>query len=154
MTEIDFLDSADANWWYDLPVYQRVSIKNLLDSGLSEEDAAAMWLSRTGPDNNFAFGAGSPGANFLSSVQTEFRKFLCGDSAYDDLRRDAKSAWNGTKLPVVAAIAAGIGATIGVAAAVIMPVVALLLSAAARIGLQAWCNMPAPPPLTAIPPTT
>jgi hypothetical protein len=146
VTAVNILSDGPEDWWSDLPGYQTTIIRELLASGMSETEAAELWLSRVGPDNNFAFGAGSPGANFLASVQTEFRKFLCGDAQYEQLRQQANETWNGMKIPVVAAIAAGIGATVGVAAAVIMPVVALLLTAAAKIGLNAWCNLPQPPP--------
>lgn len=144
MTDITFLANGPAEWWSELPPYQTASIEAMIAAGMTEHQVAELWLSRVGPDNNFAFGAGSPGANFLASVQTEFRKFLCGDPEYDALRTQANETWNGLRIPVVATIAAGIGATVGVAAAVVMPVVALLLTAAARIGLNAWCNLPAP----------
>lgn len=149
-TVLDFSENG-GGWIESLPAYQRAVIDELLASGLTEEGAAETWLSRTGPDNNFGFGAGATSANYLASVKSEFRKLVCGDQTYEALRKEAEKIWNGTKYSIVSAIAIGIAAQIGVAVAVIIPVVALLLAAVGKVGLNAWCNMPPPPSATLTP---
>jgi hypothetical protein len=149
-TTLEFPDDH-GGWVESLPSYQRVLIHELLSSGLDEEAVAEAWLSRTGPDNNFGFGTSPAASNYLASVKAEFRKFICGDPTYEALRQDAQKVWNGTKYPIVSVIAIGIASQIGVAVAVITPVVALLLAAVGKIGLNAWCNMPPPPTATLTP---
>lgn len=139
---------APEDWLSGLPTYQINLVNELLSSGLSETEAAELWLSRVGPDNNFAFGAGNPGTNYLSAVQTEFRKLICGDDSYEAVRAEASKVWGGAKYGIVSMMALAIAAHVGIAAAVIAPVIALLMSAVGRIGINAWCALPPPPPPT------
>lgn len=150
-TALDFGENGGSGWVESLPKYQQTVINELLASGLDEEAVAETWLSRTGPDNNFGFGAGAASANYLASVKVEFRKLVCGDPIYETLRKEAAKIWNGSKYSVVSVIAIGVAAQIGVAVAVITPVVALLLAAVGKVGLNAWCNMPPPPSATLTP---
>jgi len=152
-TTLEFSDDHRTGWVESLPAYQRTVIAELLASGLDEEGVAETWLSRTGPDNNFGFGAGPASSNYLASVKGEFRKLICGDPSYETLRQDAQKIWDGSKFSIVSAIAIGIAAHIGVAVAVITPVVALLLAAVCKVGLNAWCNLPPPPNVTLTPTT-
>lgn len=76
-----------------------------------------------------------------SSVKSEFRQFMCGDAnAYSDLRatwgeyekKGAKAATH--------ALSAAIGAQVGMAGAVLAPVVIWLLLVSVRIGKNALCK--------------
>jgi len=150
-TQLDFSKSQPQDWLNDLPTFQRSAIETFLKGGLTEEEVAELWLSRIGSDQNIGFGAGTVASNYLASVKSEFRKFVCGDADYESLRLEAEKVWVGTKYPIVVLIAGVIGAKLGLAAAVISPVVALLLAAVCKIGKNAWCNMPPPvsPSITA-----
>ena len=100
---------------------------------------ATLWVSRVGPENTFSFGVGGAAGNFFEQVKNEFNKFICGDESYEDLRKKVKEYWKKNNPCVVTTIAIVIGSKISIAAAVLTPVIALLLAAASQIGLAAWC---------------
>lgn len=145
MTTVLPLETATADEWLStIPAYQRDSFEQLMGGGMSEEETIAFWLSRNGPDQTVGFGAGSNAGNYLSSVKTEFRKLMCGDEAYEPTRKEATKVWEGGRLSVVSVIASAIAIHVGIAVAVLVPVIALLLSAVGKVGLEAWCKMPPP----------
>jgi len=134
-------------WFAGLPQSQAESILHLVDSGKSEEEVGELWLSRTGSNNTVGFGVGGPIQSFYSNVKKEFAAFVCGDEKYSDERKQASEIWkNQGKVGLVSMVAALVASTVGLAAAAIVPVIALLFSLAAKIGLNAFCaacNFPA-----------
>ena len=139
-TALPIDDVAGDVWLSSLSGYQKTLVAELLASGLSEESVAELWLSRASAEHTAAFGGASVGANFLSSIKTELRKVICGDPEYEDIRKEALSIWSGQKYAVVAIIAGAVALHLGLAVVAVTPVVALLLSAVRKIGLNAWCN--------------
>lgn len=129
-------------WINALSGSDRMRVRQLLENGLTEEQAAEVWLGRTGSEMTFGYGASNRGANYLDSLKRELRHLVCGGSeAYNDLRTQFAAYTQRGATVIVGVISAAIAATINIAAGVIAPVVALLLSAICRVGLNAYCNM-------------
>lgn len=127
-------------WFEGLPKSQAESIEQLVASGKSEEEIGELWLSRTGSNNTVGFGVGGPIQSFYANVKKEFTAFVCGDEKYKDERAQAAQIWNNQgKVGLVSMVAAVVANTVGLAAAAVVPVIALLFSVAAKIGLNAFC---------------
>ena len=83
------------------------------------------------------FGAGG---QIWDIIKREFRLFICEkDSKYDDLREKLNKLSSESTTAIVAVISAGLGATIGAAAAAISPLIAILLIAFIRLGKEGFC---------------
>jgi len=146
MSELDLTGAHPREWIESLPNYQKATIDALIHAGNDLDAIATIWLSQTGPENNFAFGAASnPQQNIADAVRSELRKLICGDPSYDDLRARIAMDWNKSKLVVVSTIAAVVSGVVGVAAGVLVPVVAVVLAVASEVGTKAWCAASAPP---------
>lgn len=143
---IDIELSPDG-WLDAVPKAQANLILQMLEGGTSEEQIAEMWLSSTGAATTSGFGAGGPIQTFFVNVKAEFIDFVCGDDKYAAERSQAQTVWKEHgKIGLVAMIAAAIAPHVGLAAAAILPVIALLMSLVAKVSLNAFCK-------TAIKPT-
>jgi hypothetical protein len=140
MTEIDPSSISPEQWLDGIHPAYRDAINAMVAQGSPYETIATVWLSKAGPENTFSFGAGGAAGNFFEQVKAEFNKLVCGDAEYEDLRKRAAEQWQKGGSYVSVAVAAFIGAKLGIAAAVLIPVIALLFAAASRIGLKAWCE--------------
>ncbi len=79
--------------------------------------------------------------SFYANVKAEVIAFVCGDAKYQAERTQAEAIWKTHgKIGLVAAVAAAISPYVGLAAAAIIPVIALLFSLAAKVGLNAFCK--------------
>tara|TARA_Y100000588_G_scaffold124900_1_gene136821 strand:- start:4705 stop:5127 length:423 start_codon:yes stop_codon:yes gene_type:complete len=130
--KVDELDNA-------LEDYQKTLIQNLIDNGASYEEAANTYLS-VNADSTSPFGTINSDKDFFSEVKKQFHKLLCGHSDYEEERKEILGGVSEIGSGVTTAIATWIGATFGVAMAIVLPVVVLLLKLAAKIGLNAWCE--------------
>jgi hypothetical protein len=140
--ELEGFSSPDA--FAEVPSYQRQTLDDLLASGMTHEAVGAVWLDQIGASTNAPFGTGTTGPSLFENFKMEFNKLLCGDDKYKKVRTDASGKWKEYKSGVVLSIAAAIGNALGTAAIVLVPAVALLLSAALEVGLNAWCATYAP----------
>jgi hypothetical protein len=153
MTIIDFSGSNPSDWIEALPEYQKATVNAMLDGGSDYEEVAGSWLSRVGPQNTYPFGASarpqdnfgigvpSTQASYISSVKSELSNLICGDSKYEGIRNQVAEMWNKDKMVIVSTITAAIANFVGVAAAALMPVVALLLALISKVGTSAWCSL-------------
>lgn len=79
-------------------------------------------------------------SGYFARVKSELNILLCtNDKKYAQLRKKLTSIKN--QHTIVAAIAAAIGAIIGLSAAVIMPFVAIILMTLLQVGLNAYCSV-------------
>ena len=79
--------------------------------------------------------------DYWRQVLVEIHKLICtSDPAYDDLRKRIKAAGVALEKGIIPAIAGAIGATIGLAAGVLVPFVALAIIGIAKVGRNAWCS--------------
>lgn len=80
-------------------------------------------------------------SRYFPAIKAEFAKLLCGHADYEDDRERAEGLWNTGKDYVLMAISAAIGASLGVAAAIILPIVTFLLYLASKMGVNVWCRV-------------
>lgn len=140
---ISFPQLNPGDWLDQLRPWQRELIESNLKVGSTPEQVAELWLSRTGSDQTLGFGGARKAANYLESVKAELRKLVCGDDSYTELRAKIAAQWSEGYKYILSMIVAAVSAVINVAAAVLTPVIALLLEFVCRIGANAWCNSPA-----------
>lgn len=135
------IELTEGGWLDGLSDSALKSIDVLLDSGKSEEQVAEMWLSTQGPSSTLGFGSNGSLQNFYENVKQEFIDFVCGDPRYEEDRVKAFEIWNKHgKTALVSAVSVIISGVIGLAAAAIIPVVALLFSLLSKIGVNAFCS--------------
>lgn len=139
MNEFDQVNDG-LDWIGSLKSYQSAPILQMKAEGTSLEDIAVRLLSKTGSENTAPFGAGSAPKNYFEALKAEFKEFMCGGEKYEGLRKQISKAWDKGKLHVMAIIAGGIGSTLGLGSAVILPVIAILLTIVSNIGRNAWCS--------------
>ena len=85
-------------------------------------------------------GTGQWTANLWEAVKSEFRSFLCTESEpYAELRRDWDDLREKSPTAAIGALAKLIGAKLGVAAGVVVPLVTWLFLVALRTGKEAVC---------------
>jgi hypothetical protein len=139
VTDLDVNANQPELWINELLPYQQGSVRELLQGGQDYEEAAKAWLTNIGAGANAPFGSNTAGPGLFDNLKTEFNKLVCGDPAYADLRKQTAETWEKYKPGILMTIAAAIGAALGVAAVVLVPAVALLLTALSTVGVNAWC---------------
>lgn len=135
------LDDDPIKWVQGLPEYQRVTIEKLLASGSSFDDVAQAWISASA-ENTYRFAATSQVGNkgaFLENLRKEIRAFLCGDKKYKKERDGLFGKKGVAQTYVISAMAVAIAPYLGVASAVISPLIALVLASIGKMALNAWC---------------
>ena len=130
-----------SEWVAELKPYQSNSISLLLDTH-TEEETIKLWLSANGPTANIPFGgANTPSSElFFDRFKQEFRKFVCGDPAYESFREQLLAETPMAKSIYISTISAALGATFGYAATLLAPAVAIMLHLVGTMGINAWCN--------------
>ena len=124
-----------------LKPYQRISILNLIEK-YGDEEAAKKWLMANGPADTIKFGGQQMGdpQPFWDKLMAEFRAIVCGDEKYkkevDSLLEQAKPV----ALVVVTSISTLLATSLGIAAALISPVVVILLKMVCKVGINMWCK--------------
>jgi hypothetical protein len=137
------IDGTSADWISALSKHEAETIRAMSASGINLPDIAPNWLTRAGPENTFPFGVESVPKGFYQRIKDELHKLICGDPSYKDLRKQIATQMKQHKGKVIAMIAAAVGALIGLSAVAIVPVVAIILSIVAEVGVNAWCKVPA-----------
>ncbi|WP_438461973.1 hypothetical protein [Marinomonas sp. PE14-40] len=125
-------------WLEPLKSYQKNTILEL-SSKHGVEEAVKLWISAQGPKSTVGFGGGSSPEPFYDRFLEEFRKFMCGDSSYEEVRQQLGMESNLVKNVCIITISAAIGATLGFAATILAPAVAALLFLVGQMGVNAWC---------------
>lgn len=125
-----------------LKPYQRAIIEKLV-AKYGEEGAAEQWLTSRGPCQTSTFG-GSPQEqtqplSYWSRFKTEFDKFICGHSDYDKEREKFISTGKPLGLAGVTGISTWLGPLIGISPVLLVPAIALLLTATSKMGVKAYC---------------
>lgn len=128
-------------WVQELPEYQRDAIEKLLSDGASFDEVAQAWLNASA-ENTYRFAASAPVGDkgaFLENLKREVRAFLCGDKKYKKERDGLFGDKGLARTYVVSALAVAIAPHLSVAAAVISPLIALVLASIGKVALNAWC---------------
>lgn len=142
MINAGIFDGSPDAWLEALPTYHASKIQSMVNAGVELQDIAHTLLASIGPADNAPYGVVDPTkSDYWLAVKAEVGKFVCGDPGYADLRKQVEAGWEKGKTWIVGAVAAFVGSSIGVAAAVILPVVAIALALVARVGVRAWCQV-------------
>ena len=129
------------DWVSALKPYQTSSINSLLESN-DPENSIKLWLSANGSEGTIQFGGASDNSSepFWERFSEEFRKFVCGDESYDKFRSQLSTEAPIAKTIYISVISAALGATLGYAATLLAPAIALMLHLVGTMGKNAWCN--------------
>ena len=134
------IDISGVDWIEEISGSQKATIRRLIGFGNTEEEVAEIWLTSIGSSSTAGFGAISSAQVFYENVKKEFVYFICGHEKYNEERERAAKIWKEQgKVGLVSMIAALVASTLGLAVAAIVPVVALLLSVASKVGVGAFC---------------
>lgn len=122
--------------------YQRILIEKLVTL-YGEEGAAEQWLISRGPCHTSTFG-GSPqeqthSVNYWSRFKVEFDKFICGHPDYDNEREKFITTGKPLGLAGVTGISTWLGPLLGMSPVLLVPSIALLLTATSKMGIKAYC---------------
>jgi hypothetical protein len=129
-----------SSWLSELKTYQSNSINHLLAEN-SPEETIKLWLSANGPTSTIQFGGTNDSPEpFMDRFKNEFKKFVCGDSAYDSFRSQLSSESPIAKTIYISIISSALGATLGYTATLLAPAVAIMLHLVGSLGINAWCN--------------
>jgi len=121
VAELDPIFAEKGGWLEALPKYQQESFAALLSKGKSPEQVAQIWLTTTGPSNNFPFGGERFALVFYEKLVDELEKLICGDEKYARQRREILNGFGKGKTYVVVAIAVSIAEHLGAAQALLAP---------------------------------
>lgn len=133
-------DSLEA-WTNELKPYQRKIITQLLIKQNNDiQKVAESWLTISGSPSIIAFGGIKTSTPFWQNFRNEFYSFLCDDSKYIDIKKSLAEEAPVGKALLISSISGAIGATLGFSAALLTPVVALLLYLVAKMGMNAYCK--------------
>lgn len=129
--------------WLDvLKPYQKSRIEALVAQGHDYEGVAEIWMG-TALKENSPFSAQPDQNRYYEQLVKEIRKFLCGNSEYDENRQQLLEATQGLtgREQFVSVISAVLGAKLGLAVAFIAPVIVLCIIVACKMSVNAWCNL-------------
>lgn len=128
------------DWLSELKTYQKNAIETLIGE-FGEEKAIEKWLSANGPKDNVPFGGIQTNDTkpFLDKFKVEFKKFVCNHPDYKEERKKINMESPVVKAIWISVISASLGATLGFAATLLAPVVAIMLSIVGKMGLNAYC---------------
>jgi hypothetical protein len=139
MTPLD-LEVGAGDWIDALSASQARTIRQMQASGMNLHDISVQWLAAGKPPQTSPHGGDSTSKNYVERVEVELRKLICGDPAYEKLRKDISAFMKQNKVKAVGMIAAAVGAIVGLSAVVLVPVVGLVLQIACEVGTNAWCK--------------
>ncbi len=129
------------SWIASLPAYQRDSILVMRGKGASYDDIAATWIAAS-TSSTAPFSSGNappPDPGFLERLRTEVRAFLCGDKRYDKDRKQILAGGNQVQNIAVGVMSVALVPYVGAVAAVLAPIIALILASIGKVSLNAWC---------------
>jgi hypothetical protein len=129
---------ALSDWTSTLKVYQKTSMDTLLSNN-AEEEAAKLWLSANGVAATKQFGGGASDP-FWDRFASEFKEFICGNEKYEKEREQLSSQAPIANALFVSVISGAIGSSLGFAASLLAPAVAVLLFLVGKVGIGAYCK--------------
>src|SRR5699024_885202 len=125
-----------------LPKYQQNTLSELLVNNTPEK-VAITWLTAS-TQNTSPFSTKQENTNtYFEMIKKELHKLLCGNQEYEKERKELSIIINSdnNKKMLISSISGIIGSKVGLAATFIAPITVLLLMAATKVSLNAWCNL-------------
>lgn len=139
-TELEQILAGTKAYLDDLPAYQSALVHSLLQSGLSEEEAAAIWLD--GATKDLAtFGSHGTSSLFYRKFIEELHAFLCSEERYGADREELFRQFKTGQASAIGLMSAALSPHLGAAGALLAPAIALVLTLIGKLGLNAWCAM-------------
>ena len=109
---------------------------------LPKAAAEVGWGKKGVPAKETARRRSKTGPNYWTMVKQEFYQMICTtDKKYSKVRSDFKKSTRKASTVVVGTISAAIAGTLGIAVGLITPLVAFLLYALVKLGLNSWCSL-------------
>lgn len=136
---IEVPESDLEEWIGELKPYQREALDEIMKE-MEAEEAAKKWLTSQGPEDIISFGGTRDAEPFWDKFKSEFKKFLCKEDEYVEFKREIRQKSNVTKQLLISSISAAIGSTIGFAATLLAPAVAVMLNLVGHMGVNAYCE--------------
>lgn len=139
--------SGDLDVWLSgLAPAERSLVDEVVASHDSLEDAARAWLGGTAGVNLAPYGASRGGSVFFDRFVNEIRELLCTNSEkYANERSELQTlVSNGKQAVAASSITLALASTLGIAAALLGPAIAVMLALIAKMGVRAWCSSRAP----------
>lgn len=127
-------------WLDGLKPYQKDLILEMLKNEKDPEKVAMGWLNSNSLGNTTPFGGEKDPKPFWDRFKLEFRKFICGDKAYDKERRELSKEVPVSSMLAINVISGALGATIGYSATFLAPAVAILLYSIGKMSVNAYCQ--------------
>lgn len=129
------------SWISELKPYQKSTLQHFTAT-MDAEAAAERWLTTIGSPNivGFGGGAGSDPKPYLVRFKTEFRKYICDESAYAEDKKELLAHSQLSKALLISTMSGAIGSTMGTAGTLLAPAVTLLLFTVGKMGLNAYCS--------------
>lgn len=113
---------------------------NSLSVAMPPDEVAKKWIMASGSQNIIHFGGTRDSEPFWDRFKSEFKKFICDDDAYAGEKKTLLAEGPITKTLLISTISVAIAASIGYAATLLAPTVAVLLCTVGKIGINAYCN--------------
>jgi hypothetical protein len=126
-------------WFLCLETYQKTSLMEMQLDVTQYEAIAEEWLN-CNISQTAQFGTQEKGKIFLGNIKKEVIKFICDDNSYTEEKNKLKEQPVLNRTLVVSTMSAGIASFIGSNAALITPVIVLVLMAFGKMTKNALCN--------------
>ncbi len=141
MTSLEVLLNKEANWIDLLPSYQKKSIYQLIEQGMTYEEIALNWLTANGPSNTHPFGANNTKSLFYEKLMEEIEGFICREDKYTEEKKQISTQFKAGDVYILTFISTAIAPVVGASAVLIAPAIALILMTILRMGINAWCSL-------------
>lgn len=125
-----------------IPPFQKEIIKVFIAQTNNDYlESADQWLSSS-TSQTAKFGTEQKSEKiYIGKLIDEIEKFLCGDVAYDEDRKQISESADKSEKYIIGVMSAALGHTIGVAGTFIAPVIVLVIMSFGKMAVNAWCEM-------------
>jgi len=127
-------------WLADFKPYQKNHF-NTLNDQYGTEKAIELWLSSSGSGSTAGFGGEGRSSDMYDHFMSEFRKLICGDEEYAEIREQIKCESPLVQSSLISFISSKLGEALGVASVSITIAVAALLYIIGKVGIRCWCEI-------------
>ena len=134
------LSASLDDWLTALPRYQTKTIRELLDAGKSPEEIAVIWASAPGSSNTAYLGTVQSRFATYQRVREETIKLICGEPSYVNERNELRSLPTMTRVGLVSWMSVALAPHVGMASAVLGPIIVLILYSMKDVALHTLCD--------------
>jgi hypothetical protein len=133
---------SDTDWISELRPYQRNLVHQLSPTvELSEESVIAWFESFGNPSTTAQFSAGSRSRPYYEKFVEQLYRLLCSPNHYIEERAQIAKDFKAGQTTLSTAIATAIAPHMDATPTVLVPAVAISLTLAGKMTLNAWCEV-------------